>query len=246
MIFRMDFVKNLLQDFNVFGRGLAYIYNNDPYLSRQWKKGDEMMALKMPVIKRLFCVAVLLVTVLAFLPIQAVWAEGPGFTPKEQAKADRWKEQYQKLRSDMYGLNDLFDKAASNRQSYAGFLSGEQYAKHNTAMLEQNLAIFDSYVNEAHKWQNKGFDDLAYPNGFDSSGQNVVNINVVSSEVLAALPDYLTSRSYITRAIYVLHSALNLYHQRSVNQFLPNGLAVPDIPKYRPPLYCIACPPVAE
>ncbi len=189
---------------------------------------------RLSLLKRLICAATLLFTILAVQPVVSVSADGPTFTPKQQRLANRLNTQYKKLRGDMYGLNDLYSKAAGYRQAYLSFLYAEQYHKHNTAMLESNLKLFDSYITQGLNAQKKGHVDLGYPNGFDASGKNVVNINVVSNEIQAALPDYLTSRNYASRAIYVLHSALNLYHQRT-------GLDVPNIPKYRLPPYCLAC-----
>ncbi len=194
----------------------------------------------LPFARRLFCAAAILFVSLAFLPVWPVSAdEVPNFTPKQQAQADRLKKEYQQLRSDMYGLSDLYAKAAAYRQTYLSFMYGEQVNKHNTTMLEQALALYDSYITQGLNAQKKGHVDLGYPNGFDHTGQFVVNINLVSKEINAALPDYLTSRSYATRAIYVLHSALNLYHQRS-------SLDVPNVPKYRPSPYCLACIALAQ
>jgi hypothetical protein len=192
---------------------------------------------KMSLVKRLLCATTLLFTILAIHPVAAVSAvsgDGPTFTPKQQRQADRLSAQYEKLRSDMYGLQDLYATAGSYRQMYVNFLNSEQSNKHDTTMLESNLKLFDSYITQGWNAQKKGMVDLGYPNGLDASGKNVVNIYTVSNEIQPALSDYLTSRNYAASAIYVLHSALNLYHQRT-------GLGVPDIPKYRLPAYCLAC-----
>ncbi len=189
----------------------------------------------------LLCAAALLLTILALLPSAAASANAsptatptPTFTPKQQAQADRYKAKYQQLRSDMYGLSDLYAQAAGYRRSYVTFMNGQAVNHFDTTELESELAYYDALITQGQSFQQKGFDDLAYPNGFDASGQNVVNINVVSNEINAALPDYLTSRGYVTTAIYVLHSGLNLYHQIS-------GFDVPNVPKYHAPGYCLGC-----
>ncbi len=189
----------------------------------------------------ILCAATLLLAILAFLPNAAASAQGtatatptPTFTPKQQARADRFKTQYQKLRSDLYGLNDLYTQAAGYRRSYVSFMNGRAVNGYDTTVLENELAYYDNLIAQGQIFQQKGFVDLGYPNGFDASGKNVVNINTVSNEINAALPDYLTSRNYVTTAIYVLHSGLNLYHQIS-------GFDVPNVPKYHAPLYCLAC-----
>ncbi len=194
----------------------------------------------LPSARRLFCAAAILFLSFAFLPVWPVSAdELPKFTPKQQAQADRLKKEYQQLRNDMYALNDLFAQAAGYRQTYLRFMYGEQVNKHDTSMLEAALALYDSYITQGLNYQKKGHIDLGYPKGFDSTGQNVININVVSGEINAALPDYLTSRNYARLAIYTLHSALNLYHQRS-------SLDVPNVPKYHPSPYCLACIALAQ
>lgn len=156
------------------------------------------------------------------------------FTPKQQARADRLNTQYQRLRGDTYGLRFLFLKATAYRRSYLTFLYGEQFHKRDTTILQNALDNFDTYLQNAEDDQHTSLVDLGYPNGFDASGKNVVNIDTVDSEIHAGLPDFLSSRFEVAKAIFELHSALNLYSQQT-------GLATPSVPKLRLSPYCLAC-----
>lgn len=198
------------------------------------------MFTKLSVVKRLFYVAALLFMILSILPAARVSAdEGPGFTPKQQAQADRLKTQYHKLNKDLHALDALFDRAASDRQAYVSFMYGEQVNGHNADDLARALKTADEKIATGRKYQNIGIQALDYPNGLDSNG-NVVDINKISSALQLALPRYLDSRNSAASAIYYMRSALNLYHQQSASRY-SKQIDVPNIPKYHPPLYCLAC-----
>lgn len=156
--------------------------------------------------------------------LASAWQEPtvPTLSPARQREAGRLISKADKLRKDLGDLQSLYDMAANYRQQYVSFVNSEQYHKRDTTLLDKDLPVFDSFINLGSNARSHGLDVLRN-NGVDSRG-NVTDINALDNSVQTALNDYLTSRNYLVKAIYEMHSALNRYHQVS-------GMDVPNVPK---------------
>lgn len=139
--------------------------------------------------------------------------------------ASRLRAEYPQIRSELFGLRFIFDQVAGYRRAYVAFQTSEQFHGRDTKILDSSLTNFDSFVSLTTTARKNGIEALDGTTGFDSNG-NVIDVFTVGDEIQKAVGFDSTARGNLVRAVFEIHSALNLYHQVW-------GATVPDIPKLR-------------